>query len=68
LHAEAAYKIELSDPAEAMSGLAKKAQADLAVIGAHASEKHLTLAMHFSYSIASSVVSNAFCLASTVHS
>jgi nucleotide-binding universal stress UspA family protein len=68
LHPEAAYKIEQSDPAEAMSGLATKTQADLVVIGAHGSEKHLTLEIHFSYSIASSVVSNAFCPLLTVHS
>jgi hypothetical protein len=48
LHPEAAYKIEQSDPAEAMSGLATKTQADLVVLGAHGSEKHLTLAVHFS--------------------
>jgi nucleotide-binding universal stress UspA family protein len=68
LHSEPAYVIERGDPAEAILGAAKKAQADLIVIGARGAEKHLTLATHFSDSIASCVVANAFCPVLTIHS
>ena len=68
LQSEPSFMIERGAPAETILGAARKAHADLIVIGARGAEKHLTLATHFSNSIASSVVANAFCPVLTVHS
>lgn len=68
LQSEPSYMIERGAPAETILGAARKAHADLIVIGARGAEKHLTLATHFSNSIASSVVANAFCPVLTIHS
>ena len=62
------YIMEDGAPAEAILRAAKKAHADLIVIGARGVEKHLTAATHFSDSIASSVAANAGCPVLTVHS
>ena len=68
LLSEPTYAIERGAPADAILGAAKKAHADLIVIGARGAEQHLTLATHFSDSIARKVAANAFCPVLTVHS
>lgn len=62
------YLMERGAPADAILRAAKKTHADLIVIGARGAEKHLSVATHFSDSIASSVVANAGCPVLTVHS
>jgi len=61
------YLVERGVPADAILGAARKTHADLIVVGARGAEKHLTMATHFSDSIASSVVANAGCPVLTVH-
>jgi nucleotide-binding universal stress UspA family protein len=51
----------------AILGAAKEAHADLIFLGARGVEKHLTVATHFSDSIAGSVVANAGCPVLPVH-
>ncbi|HYL63828.1 MAG TPA: universal stress protein, partial [Candidatus Methylomirabilis sp.] len=55
LASEPNYLVERGPAADAILRAAKKAHADLIVLGARGSEKHLVLATHFSDSIASSV-------------
>ena len=62
------YIMEDGAPAEAILRAAKKAHADLIVIGARGVEKHLAAATHLSDSIASSIAANAGCPVLTVHS
>lgn len=62
------YVMEHGAPADAILEVAKKMRADLIVIGARGVEKHLSVATHFSDSIASTVVANAGCPVLTVHS
>jgi nucleotide-binding universal stress UspA family protein len=61
------YVVERGAPADAILRAAKKKQADLIVIGARGVEKHLTVATHFSGSIAGSVAANAGCPVLTIH-
>ncbi len=62
------YVMERGAPADAILGTAKKAHADLIVIGARGVEKYLAMATHFSDSIAYGVAANAACPVLTVHS
>ena len=62
------YVVERGAPADAILGAARKARADMIVLGARGAEKHLTAATHISGSIAYRVVANADCPVLTVHS
>lgn len=68
LLSEPTYLLERGAAADAILGAAKKTHSDLIVLGARGAEKHLTLATHFSDSIANHVAANAFCPVLTVHS
>ena len=61
------YVMERGAPAEAILGTAKKTQSDLIILGARGAEKHLTMATHFSDSIASHVAAHAGCPVLIVH-
>ena len=62
------YLLEHGAPSDAILEVAKKMHADLIVLGARSVEKHLSVATHFSDSIANTVVVNAGCPVLTVHS
>jgi nucleotide-binding universal stress UspA family protein len=62
------YIMERGVPPDVILGAAKKAHADLIVIGARGVEKHLAAPTHFSDSIASAVAANANCPVLTVPS
>lgn len=64
---ETALAMERGVSPVAILGAAKEAHADLIVLGARGLEKHLTVATHFSDSIAGSVAANAGCPVQTVH-